>query len=574
MDESEISNSVDEKLNAETDKECEITTAEAAVNMESVDSTGESAPVKVTAKKSLKVNFIFNFISQMLTLVLPLITAPYVARVLEEVGVGQFSYASSIITYFTLFANLGFDIYGQRQIARYQDDIEMKSKIFWEIFILRAALTSIALAVLYSILFSVGFGEQYNTLILISSLSVVCIPLDIQFFFRGDEDFKSLAIKSILVKIVMIVCIFVFVKKQSDLWIYALFSIGLTVVSNIVLWPAMVKRIKRVSIKSLSFKPHLVPSLVVFLPTLATTVYAVFDKTMIGLFARNPDYENGCYEQAYKLNSVALILVTIISSVMTSRNAHDYAIGEVDKVKSHLYFAASYVWMMGVPLIVGFAVLSGNLSSWFLGEGYAAVPILMQIMSVRFVMSGFGEIFGNQLFVAIGKEKYCTIAAFSAAAVNLLLNYLLIVPLGAVGAAIATAICEILVTAVLAIFARKGKFISFRRIAMLSWKYIIAAGVMFVPLFFMQKYLGNGIWQFFVTAAVGVIVYALMLFVLRDKFFLDNLKSVLSAFKRKLFRAPVIVTSNQEEMSVNTATDVSIDKSENTNNMGEQKSNE
>ena len=109
---------------------------------------------------------------------------------------------------------------------------------------------------------------------------------------------------------------------------------------------------------------------------------------MIGLLAQNPDYENGCYEQAYKLNSVALILVTVISSIMTSRNAHDYQKGDINSLQRHLYFASSYVWMVGIPLIVGFSVMSDNLSSWFLGEGYEKVPLLMQIMSVRFVLSG------------------------------------------------------------------------------------------------------------------------------------------------------------------------------------------
>ena len=521
---------------------------------------------KIAPKKSLKVNFVFNFISQVLTLVLPLITAPYVARVLHEEGIGQFSYALSIITYFTLFANLGFDVYGQRQIARYQDDIDKKSRIFWEIFFARLILTAIATIVLFSILFSVGFGEQYNKLILIASLSVVCAPLDIQFFFRGNEDFRTLAIRTIAVKVLMIACIFIFVKKQEDLWIYALCSIGLTVASNIVIWPTVFKKIKRVKLKSLSLKEHLIPSLVIFLPTLATIIYSVFDKTMIGMFANNPDYENGCYEQAYKLNSTALILVTIISSIMTSRNAHDYEKGDIDSLKAHLNYACSYVWMVGIPLIVGFAVLSGNLSAWFLGEGYNEVPLLMQIMSVRFVVSGLGEIFGSQLFIAIGKEKYCTIATFIAAAINLILNFILIKPLGATGAAIATAACEISVTAILAIFARKLGFVSFRRMTLLSLKNIVAAAVMFVPIFFMQKFLGNGLWQFIVITLVGIIVYALALLILRDKFFITNVKNVWSAIINKLFKKPSQqAVSSEIELSGSNLGELEDDTNINTN---------
>lgn len=265
----------------------------------------------------------------------------------------------------------------------------------------------------------------------------------------------------------------------------------------------------------------------------AITLYSVFDKTMIGLLAENPDYENGCYEQAYKINSVALLLVTIISPVMMSRNAHDYEKGDMESIKRHLMFASSYVWMMGIPLIVGFAVLSDNLRSWYLGDGYAEVPLLMIIMSVRFISSGFAEIFGTQLFIAIGKEKYQTIATIIAAVINLTLNYFLIQIYGATGAAIATAVCEVFVTLILAILAYRMHIISFRKVLFSSWKYIVAAAVMFVPIFFMQRALGNAIWTFAVIMATGIITYALMLFILRDRFFLNNVKTLLKLLKRK-----------------------------------------
>ena len=148
---------------------------------------------KSVKKHGLKTNFIFNFISQILTLIIPLITTPYLSRVLHEAGNGQYSFSASIITYFILFANLGFDIYGQRQVAAFQNDKENKSKVFWELFILKCITTAFSLMILYSVAFSVGFGEKYTKLILLMSIQVVAIPLDIQFLFRGDEDFKSIA---------------------------------------------------------------------------------------------------------------------------------------------------------------------------------------------------------------------------------------------------------------------------------------------------------------------------------------------------------------------------------------------
>lgn len=489
------------------------------------------SPVK---KRGLKINFIYNFIGQILILIVPLITMPYLARVLREAGNGQFSYASSIITYFTLFANMGFDVYGQRQIARYQDDKYNKSKVFWELFVLKGATTLISLAVLYGVLFTAGFGQSYNYLILILSIQVIAVPFDIQFLFRGDEDFRAIALRTIVMRVVALVCIFVFVKKESDLWIYTLLTAASTLGANLIMWPSIIKRISYVSPRRLKIFQHLKPALLIFLPTLAVTVYSVFDKTMIGLIAANPDYENGCYEQAYKINSVALLLITVISSVMVSRNAHDYQVGDRQNLDKHLYYACNYVWMIGIPLIVGFAVLSENLSSWFLGEGYAEVPLLLKVMSVRFIASGFGVVVGDQLFIAIGKEKYPTIATMCAAVFNIVLNYLLIPQLGATGAAIATAVCEVIVTSVLVFFAWRHRYLSPKKILLSSWKYLLAAGVMFVPVFFMQRYMGYSVWTFAAITAVGAIAYFLTLFLLRDSFFLSVVKNVICSVKDKL----------------------------------------
>ncbi len=506
-------------------------------------------------KRGLKTNFIFNFISQILTLIIPLVTTPYLARVLLEEGNGRYSYSLAIITYFVMFASLGFDTYGQRQIAACQDDKVQKSKVFWELFILKSITTVIALSILYATAFTIGFGANYNALILILSIQIVAVPFDIQFLYRGDEDFMSIAIRSVVMKIISLICIFVFVKEASDTWIYALLMSVSVIASNFIIWPTVFKRVKFVSIKNLSLLRHIKPTILIFLPTLAVTVYSVFDKTMIGLLAANPDYENGCYEQAYKLNSVALLPVTLISSVMISRNAHDYGQGDFDSVKRHLYAAANYVWLLGIPLIVGFSVMSENLCSWFLGDGYAEVPLLLKIMSVRFVVSGLGVVFGDQLFIAIRKEKYPTIAAIIAAVVNVTLNYFLIPKMGATGAAIATAVSEFLVTATLAAFVIKNRYLSILKVIGLCWKYAVSAAVMFVPIYFLNRYMVYSVWSFLLIMFVGVSVYAGGLLLLRDEFFIGNIKNVFHAIINKLKSKTKENSVIEEEISMKNLTE-------------------
>ena len=484
-------------------------------------------------KTSLGINFIFNFISQVLTLAIPLITTPYLARVLHESGNGQYSYSVSIITYFTLFANLGFDVYGQRQIAVNKANKERTSAIFWEIFISKLFFTLIAFIVLISICFTVGFGD-YTQLILILSIQVIAVPFDIQFLFKGKENFAAIAIRTLLVRVIGLICIFTLVKTEDDLWIYTL-CMSLSVFgSNFIMWLSIFKMICFVKIKELQLKRHIKPAVAIFLPTLAVTIYSVFDKTMIGLLANNPDYENGCYEQAYKLNSVILLLVTIISPVLLSRNSDEYKQNGIAGIKQNLIFASNYVMLIGFPLIVGTNVLSLNLCSWFLGEGYAEVPLLLGIMSIRYISSGFSEIFGNQLFVAIGKEKYFTMATVCAAAVNFIINLSLIPFYGAVGAAIATAICEIVVAIVLGILAVKKNYFSFKDVLPNSWKPIIGSIIMFLPIFYLNKYLGNSIISFIISVVVGGITYLLVELLLREKLVISIKNFSILKFKKWL----------------------------------------
>lgn len=477
-------------------------------------------------KKLLK-NYIYNFISQILTLIVPLLTTPYVSRILHEEGIGKYSYSFSIITYFILFANLGFTIYGQREIAKNRDEQEKLSRTFFEILILKTISTLISTIVLISLIFTIGFGEKYNTLILILGIQLISCAFDIQFLFQGIEDFKSIAIRSILAKIIGLVGIFAFVKKENDLWIYVLCLSISVIVSTVLMWPRAIKMVRKVSLKSLNLKQHIIPSLLIFLPTLAITIYSVLDRTMIGLLASNPDYENGCYEQAYKMNSIILILVTIISPIMLPRNVYEYSKNNIEALKNNIYYASNYVWMIGLPLIAGVCVLGANLSSWFFGDGYLEVPLLLMIMSIRFVSSGFSEIFGTQLFIPIGKEKYLTFSVAVAALVNFGLNFIFIPWLGATGAAITTAIAEVIVAFMEAIFVYRMKIVSLRKILLSSWQYILGTILMFTAIFFLNKYLSYSILSFIIITIIGGIIYFAFLLIIKNNFLLLLINKVL-----------------------------------------------
>lgn len=489
---------------------------------------------ETSKKANLKKNFIYNLLSQVLTLIVPLVTSPYLARILLEEGNGRYSYTFSIITYFILFSNLGFTVYGQREISRERDNIAKQKQVFIEIALLRGIFTIISLFALLSILFFVGFGEKYNNLILVETTNLFAVFIDFNYFYQGREDFKSLAIKNIIIRIIGITTVFLFVKTSNDVWIYAL-CIGLNALfCNALLIPKIIKVYKNVKIEKISIWKHLKPSFLIFLPTLAVTIYSVFDKSMIGFLAKNSDYENGCYEQAYKINSIALSFVTAISPIFVPRNAIDYKNGDYDEVRNHMYSASNYIWLIGTPLLVGMITLSSNLSSWFLGDGYVEVPLLLSIMACRFIFSGFGTLFGDTYFIPIGKEKYPTYATFISAAVNIVLNLILIPHLGAIGAAISTAVCEFLVTFILAILIVKDKTISLKKILLSSIKYIFSALLMGIVVYFVNTKFQYSIMSFALCTLIGAIVYFVFLFLLKSSFVIDNFNKVITKINNKI----------------------------------------
>lgn len=490
-------------------------------------------------KKTLTSNFIFSLINQLLAVILPLITGPYVARVLGAVGNGQYSYASSVAQFFVVFASLGFISYGQREVAKVNYDVKERSKLFWELVLARFVPTIFSFFV-YLVL---GFNNLLNIndflLMFVISFSILAVGFDISFFYQGMEEFKIITIRTIIVRIISLILIFTLVKTENDIWIYALCIAVSTVGSNIFMWLNVRKYLAKVNLKELKIKRHIKPTLLLFLPNVAISLYTVLDKTMINLLTQGTqefkDYNNGCYEQAYKINSLALIFVTVISPIYQSRNSSLVQNNDIDGFQKNINMAENYVWHISLPLVAGFIVLSSNLTSWFFGEGYDDVPLLMIIMSFRFVFSGFYEIFGSQILLVNGMEKYISISTWVAAIINVVLNCILIYFIGAIGAAIATAVCELVNCLIVLFICYKYKFISLKPLFKKSIKPLLAALVMFGVIFIIQYFWDYSILSFIVITLTGVFVYGIILLLLKDDFAFFALNKGIGILK-KIFR--------------------------------------
>ena len=479
--------------------------------------------------KSIKKNYIYNVFYNIVTLIIPIVTAPYISRVLTPSGVGQFSFTYSIITYFTIFASLGFGIYAQREIANYQDDKEKQSKVFWEIILCRLATVLISLAINIVLILLNVYGD-YSLLMWILCLNIFAIAFDVAFFFQGNEKFKLITIFNTLIKILYLVSIFLFVKDIEDVWIYTLLHCLMTIVTNLGLWLFLKNKICKVSIKELRPFSHFKSSFRLFIPTIAISIYTVLDKTLIGVIMQS-DAANGLYEQSEKIVKILLTIITCLGTVMIPRNSNEFAKGNIEKVKQNIYTATKFTWVLGIPIMFGTILISNNFVPWFFGEGFELCSLYMMIFSPLILIMGLGNVIGNQFLLPTKEDKKYTISVTIGAFVNLFFNLILIYLFGVIGAILATVIAELIVTIVLIIFAKDK--LDFKYMFKCMIKPLIAGIIMFAIGYPISLLFTSSILNTFIIVGIGIVVYALTILLLKEEFVTDALRKILKKKNKK-----------------------------------------
>lgn len=484
-------------------------------------------------KKSIAKNYIYNLIYQMLTIVLPLITTPYLSRVLGAENIGIYGYTLSIVTYFVLFGTLGIAMYGQREIAYVQNNQTKQSKTFWEIVITRFITLAIASVTFYITFCIRGEYTTYYTILL---LELLANALDISWYYQGIEDFGKTVVRNLVVKILSLVCIFVFVKTQADLWKYMLIYVLANALGNATMWLYLPKMLQKISLKTLEFKKHIKPVLSLFVPQIATQIYVVLDKTMIGNITNNMS-DVGFYEQAQKIVKTAMLVVTALGTVMNSRIANAFAENKKEDVKKYLMQAFNIVWMLGIPITLGIMAVSSNLVPWFYGEGYEPVIQLLIATSPILLAIGLNNVTGIQYLIQTKQQKNYTISVTIGAIVNVIFNFILINLIGTVGAAISSVLAEFTILSVHFIYMRKD--IKILDVLKSSIKYLISGLIMYVIVLSISKLISSSILNTFILIAIGAIIYFVILLILRDKFLNDIINQVVVTVKNKLGKGTV-----------------------------------
>lgn len=482
------------------------------------------------AKNSIRRNYIYNVSYQVLTLLAPIITTPYTARVLGAEGVGLYSYTFSIVSYFTLFAALGTSRYAQREVAYSQEDKKRASRTFWEVFILRTITGSISLFAYMMYLTAI----EDKTIYLIQGMYIFSEIFDITWFFQGLEEFKKIILRNFSVKIILIAFIFIFIKDSNDLLLYVFGMAFLVLLGNISIWLYLPKYLCKVAGKDIKPFRNLNAVMLLFVPAVATQVYTVLDKTMIGMFT-DTSFENGYYEQAINIVKMSMTIVTSLGTVMLPRIAYTFAQKDEESLKKYIYKSYRFVWLMATPIFFGLAAVADMAVPWFLGPGYDKVSVLIPILSLLVIVIGLSNVTGVQYLIPTQKQKIFNISVIAGAGVNIVLNFFLIPRYFSVGAAAASIIAECVVTAVQFIYViRIEKYFEFHKIFGPAAKYFLCAGVMFIILSILKLYLNEMVISTIIMIVLGNIIYFGLLLIFKDEFFMDILNKMIESVRNKL----------------------------------------
>lgn len=504
----------------------------------------------MSAKKSITKNYIYNMVYQVLTLILPLVTTPYLSRVLGAEGIGIYGYTYSIVTYFILFGSLGVALYGQREIAYAQENIEARKKVFIEVNIFR--FITIAIATVFYYFFFIR-GESYQIYYQILLLELIAAAFDISWFFQGMEEFKRTVTRNVLVRICSVTLVFILVKNPEDLAKFTLIYSLADLIGNVSLWFYLPKYLRGVKVKNINALKHLPQIVLLFIPQIANQIYKILDTTMIGSLVENKA-ETGYYEQGQKVIRLLLTIVTSLGIVMVPRMASTFASGDKKKINEYMRISFKFVFFLAFPIMFGIISISESFVPLFFGKGYDKVVILINIISPILILMGVANVVGTQFLLPTKRQKEYTISVTIGVIVNFFLNYILIINFESIGASIATVLSQLVVDIIQLWYIRKE--FDIKQLFNLSWKYLVSGLVMFALCMGAKIILDtnmiseiiNNIAMNFVEhkeqfvniitigaqVVIGVISYFVMLIILKDDYvfkFFDKIKNQLTKGK-------------------------------------------
>jgi len=469
---------------------------------------------------TLKGNIILNYINTFAGLVFPVITFPYAARVLLPEGIGLVNFLNSIVGYIVLLTSLGIPLYAVREVAKCRNDQELRDRTTVEITILSFVLCLFGYIVVWVLGEYVPRIHEEATLFYLLSLTILFTGIGVQWFYQAVEDFKFITIVGLIVRSILALCLFVFVKSSDDLLIYGLIIIGTTVGNNVINLLYLCKYISlpRINWDKLNILRHVKPASRIFMLNVIIGIYVQLNTTMLGFMA--DDRAVGLFTAGNKLTHILVVVVTSLGTVMLPRCSHLISEGKVDEFSGIIQKSYHLLMFFAIPVTVGIMLLSRSITLCFCGADFSDATFVVIYSAPIIIFIGLTNIIGIQILYPYGKENLVIVSTLTAAVLNIVLNLLLIPHFEEKGAAISTLISEF---SVLIVQVKLGKkYIPFKFLDRQIRGYLFATFIMslgILPCLFIED-----IWlKMFFGGVVGAVIYMLCLYVRHEEMLYDML---------------------------------------------------
>ena len=452
-------------------------------------------------------NYLYNLSYQILIIILPVITIPYVTRIFTSEDLGNYGFYNSIVSYFALFSMLGIGIYGTKQIAAAND----VSSTFWNIYAIQLISSALAISVYLIAIFSIP--QMGGVIPLMVGVVLFERMFDISWLFSGKEDFKKITLRNTVVRLVGVICIFTFIKSSDDLYLYIFLIVTINFLGQLVMWMPAKKFIKRPSFNTKIMKKNLHPIVLLFLPQVAISLYVVLDRTLLGVLGSYSDV--GIYEQGQKLTSILITVVTSLGVVMLPRVANLLSERREEEAQNMVKFSFILYNLIIFPMIFGLIAVNEVFVKLFLGQNFQDVKYVLYIIVFNLMFIGWTNILGYQVLVVRNKNKEFMLSTTIPAFVSVAVNIAVIPFFGYIGASITSVVVEILVFAIQWYYSRNiiNKNLLFNKDLA---KIILSSLVMFGAVMLCRMTLGfDGIVGLVIYLVVGGISYLGMLFLLK-----------------------------------------------------------
>lgn len=485
-------------------------------------------------KISLKKNFIMNALLAMSSFIFPMITFPYVSRVLLPAGTGRVSFATSLISYFNLFAQLGIPTYGVRLCARVRDDREELTRVAHELLTINVVMSIFAYAALAAALIFVPALQDDRLLYVITSSTILMSAIGMEWLYRGLEQYTYITVRSVVFKLIALIAMFLLIHRESDYVIYGAISVFASSASSVL---NLINARKYISLRrpaGLNCRRHLKAIGVFFAMSCATTVYTHLDVVMLKLMTTNAD--TGYYNAAVKVKTILVSIVTSLGTVLLPRSSYYVEHGEMREFRKVSGKALNFVMLFAVPVTVYFMYFAREGILFISGTAYENSVRPMRIIMPTVVLIGLTNILGMQILVPLGREKIVLYSVTAGAVVDLVINALLIPSMKSSGAAAGTLAAEAAVLVWQGAVLKdevKGEFASIHYLRLAA-----AVGLSLLASFWVPRVLPSVTSaQCFLVLAVSAVlyfgVYVLYMVLRKEPLALEILDTVLRRFGRR-----------------------------------------